>query len=230
VTLVATCFAFLVFAEVLRRIRRHARLFRMFATGRDGEDAVVEVLRSALDRRWTILRNVQLPDRKGDLDVVLVGPGGVWVLEVKTLGGTLRVRERALWERRGAGPHWSAMEENPSKQAQRNALRLRDFLQREAVDVRFVEPAVVLAKGHPVEHFTSASPPVWLIGELGDRMATVSSLSALREVDQERIVACLREQVTRQRGEERAGDGPEGPVDKLVRIVVFGRGSAAGDT
>lgn len=73
---------------VIQRQILHVRTFRQ---GRKGEERIVEQLRSVLDHRWTIYRNLQLPDRKSDLDLVLVGPGGVWAVQVKATGAPLRV-------------------------------------------------------------------------------------------------------------------------------------------
>jgi hypothetical protein len=57
--------------------RRRNRVWRNYRAGRAGEDRAAEQLRTVLDDCWTIYRNLQLPDRKDDLDLVLVGPGGV---------------------------------------------------------------------------------------------------------------------------------------------------------
>ncbi len=44
----------------------------------------VEELRYHLDGQWTLYRNPEWPHRRrGHVDLVLVGPGGLWALEVK---------------------------------------------------------------------------------------------------------------------------------------------------
>src|SRR5262249_46479581 len=78
-------------------IRRQIRRVRPSRAGRKGEDQVVEQLRQALDHRWTIYRNLQLPDHKDDLDPVLVGPGGIWAVQVKATGAPLWVHG-GRWE------------------------------------------------------------------------------------------------------------------------------------
>jgi hypothetical protein len=93
-----------------RATKQELDLYRSFRKGRQGEEAVVEKIRSALDNRWTIFRNLHLPDRKDDLDVVLVGPDGVWTVEVKAYEGTVRVANGSGRQTRKAGltqrSHW----------------------------------------------------------------------------------------------------------------------------
>jgi len=56
-----------------------------YRKGQEGEERTVEVLRRNLDGNWTLFRNVTLPGPRNDIDLVLVGPPGVWALEVKNL-------------------------------------------------------------------------------------------------------------------------------------------------
>ncbi|MBN2503427.1 MAG: NERD domain-containing protein [Anaerolineales bacterium] len=87
--------------------------------GREGEDLVVQSIVQVLDGNWYMFRNINLPGRnKGDLDLVLVGPPGVWVLEVKNYTGTYRnIGDK--WEYK-AGKKWKAMSKSPSTQATKN--------------------------------------------------------------------------------------------------------------
>ena len=66
-----------------RSIRGNLRKYRDFYRGQEAEEWFVDRLRASLDSRWTVFRNLQVPGKKSDLDVVLVGPVGIWVFEVK---------------------------------------------------------------------------------------------------------------------------------------------------
>jgi hypothetical protein len=181
---------------------RYYRRARSYRQGRHGEERAIEELRKALDHRWTIFRNLHLPDRQDDLDVVLVGPGGVWVVEVKAFGGTVRVRD-GVWERQVRGG-WTRLRSNPAGQVQANAFRLREFLQREGIDVRWVSPAIALGKGQPVAHFVGANPPVWQVSTLKTDVAAVTAGARLAEPEIQRIVAVLTREADRQLGREEA--------------------------
>ena len=115
---------------------------RNFVVGRKGEERVVRLLYRLLDDEWALFRNVDLPDNCGDIDGVLVGPRGIFALEVKAYSGYNR-NTGFKWQRKYAG-FWRTLPRNPSKQARRNAARLGEYLKRCSVNV-WVEPRVVWA-------------------------------------------------------------------------------------
>lgn len=179
---------------------RHLRRVRTFTQGRRGEDATVEVLRTALDARWTLFRNLQLPGRKDDLDVVLVGPGGVWVLEIKAYRVQLRV-QAGRWEQSWRGG-WRPFGGNPGGQAQRNAVRLREFLQQQGLDLRWVSAVVVLARPQQVAHFVAADPPVWLLPTLTQDVTRLERWGTMPPAVSDNIIAVLRREADRQLARE----------------------------
>jgi hypothetical protein len=63
-----------------------------------GEDRVAGLLARHLDDHYTLIRNVTLPGEADDLDMVLVGPTGVWEFEILQFrgSGARRVRLDAL--------------------------------------------------------------------------------------------------------------------------------------
>ncbi len=122
--------------------KRSIAEYEGFRKGREGEDAIAEKLQMKLDGQWTVFRNLVLPgDRKDDLDFVLVGPGGIWVLEVKTYGPRTRVGpdqpagpaaklRRGGWKTR-SGPA-SGKQRRPPKQVARPARCRREVGERRA--------------------------------------------------------------------------------------------------
>jgi hypothetical protein len=121
------------------RLRTEAQAF---AKGRRGEERLVAFLRERLDGRWALFRNVVLPSSKGDIDAVLIGPHGLYALEVKAYSGYYR-NQRKRWRKRFMGV-WRSIDHNPTRQALRNAQRLHKYLAGQGVDV-WVEPRVVWA-------------------------------------------------------------------------------------
>lgn len=98
-----------------------------YLAGRQGEERLATFLETNLSDEWALFRNVVLPDGRGDLDAVLVGPGGVYALEVKTYAGHFR-NVGDGWYQRNARGEWEPMRANPTRQARRNEERLRLFL------------------------------------------------------------------------------------------------------
>lgn len=168
--------------------------------GRTGERMVIELLRTTLDNQWTIFRNLQLPGRKDDSDIVLVGPGGVWVLEVKAFRETVRVAN-GTWERQ-TKRGWKRLDRNPSKQATDNAVRLNRFLQEQGIN-RWVEKAVILSEPQAISNFEHAED-VWILPQVESQAANLSTRTPPTEDEIKRIVELFRELATKQVAAEEA--------------------------
>jgi len=64
-----------------------ARNTIQLVSGKEAEEKVVEAL-SRLDDRFRVIRNYRYPG--GDIDVLVIGPSGVFVLEVKRVRGKVK--------------------------------------------------------------------------------------------------------------------------------------------
>jgi hypothetical protein len=159
-----------------------------YRQGQEGETRVVEVLCHVLDGSWTLFRNVNLPGYRADLDLVLVGPAGVWALEVKTLTGEYRnIGEN--WEFR-AGKRWRPLKKSPSRQARNNAGRLGDFLRADKVK-QWVEAAVVWANPESPLAVDNPMVTVWTLDRLPDELGNLWQDRKVDESSQARIVEKL---------------------------------------
>lgn len=165
-----------------KRIEEHHR-------GQEGEDNVVQLIVQALDGNWQLFRNICLPGRnKGDLDLVLVGPPGVWVLEVKNYSGKYRnVGEN--WEYR-RGNNWKTVRKNPSRQALNNAYRLKNFLKADRVNA-FVNSAIVWANQESPLSVENPSVTIWRYNRLADELGNIWQGEKLSETERNKIVVKL---------------------------------------
>lgn len=126
------------------QLNRSVQEARNFQVGRWGEEKIVEQLRAILDDRWTIVRNVVWGGRTGgDIDLVLLGPGGILAFEVKTYAGAVR-NIGDTWERQ-TKRGWQTLQTHPGKQARRNAAALQGFLKAHNIAVDWVQPVVLWA-------------------------------------------------------------------------------------
>ncbi|MCX6070930.1 MAG: nuclease-related domain-containing protein, partial [Chloroflexi bacterium] len=159
------------------RIERYRR-------GQKGEERVAERVVHALDDGWAVFRNLRLPGRRGDLDLVLVGPPGVWAVEVKALVGRYR-NVGDVWERR-AGAAWKRLSKSPSCQARRHAALLSGFLAADGIKL-FVSPAIAWATedGHPEAE--NPTVPVWTMDRLEDEVGNLWNGKRLDLATRDRI-------------------------------------------
>ena len=180
----------LLFARCLEKVTNYLdRQIENHRLGQEGEDRVAEIARLSLDGDWHLFRNVVLPGRnRADLDGVLVGPAGVWVLEVKTLTGEYR-NTGDRWEVK-RGSRWKAHRANPSRQAEDNAIRLANFLKADDIK-QWVTPGVVWA--NPDSPLTVVNPAanVWPLDRLPDELGNLWHGQPIPEAKREAIVSKL---------------------------------------
>ncbi len=182
-----------------RRINAQLADVRNFRAGREGEDWVEDMLRAHLDSKWAVFRNVVLPGEKQDLDFVLVGPSGVWVLEIKAYRNEVRVIGES-WERK-EGSRWNASGKSPGSQAKGNAAALYTFLVEKKVSLSWVNAVVVLTQQQPETNFVNLpegpnAVAIWRQEETAIKLDELDSREAiLTEVDHQRIVTLLKEAI-----------------------------------
>ena len=185
----------LIGGYLFRRIRRLLQSYRDFRIGREGEDEVVERLRTTLDNCWTIFRNLHLPGHSDDIDIVLVGPCGVWAVEVKSSRFTIKIEGRK-WELQVKG-RWTAARNNPSDQITAKARLLNDFLKRQGI-TRWVERAIALASPQPISNFDLSEIPVWLLPTIEERVDHLSTRIPPTQKETQQIVAIFKDLATKQ--------------------------------
>lgn len=165
-----------------------------YRTGRRGEEKVVDMLRYALDDRWTLFRNFEWPSRRwGDVDLILVGSRGVWAFEVKAYSGQVR-NIGDCWQRK-ARWGWRKLTTHPGKQARQNAKLLKKYLENRGVDVRWVEPVVAWA-GEPGSLIAQdPATPVWDLEGLPDHVEDLWQRKHLPDETVQQVVEILERAV-----------------------------------
>jgi len=182
----ALLLAFVAPEQVFKRIDRRIEAYRR---GEEGEERVVEKAVRALDGNWVLFRNVALPGRrKADLDIVLLGPPGVWAVEVKALRGEYR-NVGETWHHR-AGSLWKRMTKSPSRQARDGAIALKEFLKADGIKT-YVSPAVAWADQEGHVAVEDPTVPVWTMDRLEDELGNLWNGQRLVQAEQERCVEKL---------------------------------------
>jgi hypothetical protein len=122
------------------------------AGGVKGEQEVAVTLDAALDDGWVLVKGYR--NRRGEIDYLVLGPGGLFAVEVKYVNGTFRVT-RDTWRYVKYDNYGNAVEEGmvrdrggrpPNVQLTEPLLLLEEFLARRGHPVR-MRPVVLL--NHP---------------------------------------------------------------------------------
>ncbi len=140
-----------------------------FRKGREAEQKVLDLLHVSLQAPWVIFHNLSWPHRKmGDIDLVVLGPGGVWVLEVKGYMRPARVMGDQ-WQYKSRWG-WRTMQKHPGRQARRNAVALKDYLAQKGFHPGWVQAVVVWAGEEELLEVHDPQTPVWKFSEISERL------------------------------------------------------------
>ena len=79
------------------KAERLLRAAELYERGADGEEATARALDALPKDQWTVFHDVRWPGRKfANVDHVVVGPGGVFVIDSKNWSGRVEVRDTVL--------------------------------------------------------------------------------------------------------------------------------------
>ncbi len=171
-----------------------------FLRGRKGEERAVEILRTLLDDRWTLFRNLTLPNGKGDLDLVLVGPSGVWAFEVKAYRFPTRCEGRDWFYRQGR--KWRKLDRNPSRQLIQAAKSLREYLKAQGTPDLWVNAAILWAEEPGKLQRKDPDPPIWTLEELEQQVQGLTPRKKIDPQSVERVRGILEARVEAIKKEE----------------------------
>lgn len=183
-----------IFNQIIKSFDKKIQQYRL---GQEGEERVVHSVAQALDGNWSLFRNVELPGRnKGDLDLILVGLPGIWVLEVKNFNGEYRNIGDA-WELR-KGKSWKKAFANPSRQAEKNAVRLSNFLKADRLNI-FVHPVVVWANPESALMVENPKVAVWQYTQLSEELGNIWQSPKISQTDRDKVIEKLTKLCERQK-------------------------------
>jgi len=132
--------------------------------GLEGEKIVNDELEK-LPEGYFIFYDVKLPGDTGNIDHVVIGSNGIFVVETKSYEGEYLIKGDEWYLKEGSilNPKWKKVTRRPGKQAKANALALRNFLIKNIGTKRpWVHAIVALVGQRPLkiktEYYTILQP------------------------------------------------------------------------
>ncbi len=122
------------------------------AVGINGEIQVIEDLSRLLPDNYFLLNQIYAPNQRSrtnstEIDIIVVGPTGIFSIEVKNHRGQLEIHKTAEWTVKKSARHtnaiYSTSMRNPFRQAKIQALTLGKWLREKGLKA-WVEPLVVI--------------------------------------------------------------------------------------
>jgi hypothetical protein len=139
----------------------YSRQYSIFKAGAQGEKQTVNALKSSLDDDYFLVNGVHIHGL-GDVDHVVVGQNGVFVVETKNWSGEISCNSDR-WQRAG-----KPIEASPSRQAKTNAHAIKKRLEASGAAPAglWVEAVVVFTNKHAKLHVNGASCRVLSLSQL----------------------------------------------------------------
>ena len=104
-----------------------APLFERWSTGAIGEWKVLRYLASLPDNYFAVTNFGAPGEERGDIDLILIGPMGILVIEIKMYEGII-VYANGQWGKRRSQNYVQPLKANPSRQARGHERSVRKFL------------------------------------------------------------------------------------------------------
>jgi hypothetical protein len=119
--------------------------YKYFKSGLNGERKVIVNISNKLGNEHSLFNDVMLRDGKsgGNIDHIIVGPRGIFVIETKNIQGNFIIYE----------DNWKGLKQSPSSQAKNNSRRLFNFLNSSRVldrQIPYVHAIVVLTNNKAI--------------------------------------------------------------------------------
>jgi hypothetical protein len=163
----------------------YLRKYRIFNGGWIGEKQVVKLLTNKLNDDYYILNDFYLRGGGGDIDHIVFGPNGVFVLETKNWSGSISCKGDE-WQRTGKR-NFSG---SPSRQVKRNVAKIRKIIEN-TQNLRslgiWVEGMVVLTNNHASLHLNNPTVPILKLSQVPNHIAAFRSSQSLSREQLETI-------------------------------------------
>jgi hypothetical protein len=141
--------------------------YHIYNGGWQGEKQVAKTLSSSLSDDYYLINDLYLQGGGGDIDHVVLAPGGVFVLETKNWSGHINCSGDE-WHRTGKRKFNSS----PSHQVKRNTAKIKAILDNSVMRSLgvWIEGIVVITNRHAILHLNNPSVPVLKLPEAADHI------------------------------------------------------------
>jgi|WetSurMetagenome_2_1015567.scaffolds.fasta_scaffold27354_5 hypothetical protein len=142
----------------------YLRKYRIYSGGWTGEKQVAKLLTNKLNDDYYLLNDLYLGEGGGDIDHIVLGPNGVFVLETKNWSGSISCNGDE-WHR-GGKRNFSG---SPSRQVKRNAAKIKQIIDANPnlrpLDI-WVEGIVVFTNNHAALRLNNPTVPILKLPQL----------------------------------------------------------------
>jgi hypothetical protein len=158
--------SFIIALIFLLTFRYYQHKYNVYKGGRQGEKTVIKTLTSRLDDEYYLLNGVYLKSGGGgDIDHIVLGPTGVYVLETKNWSGKIFCNGNH-WQRPG-----KKVKRSPSLQVKNNTQKIKKIIDTSPISQRhniWVEGLIAFTNKHANLSISNPTVTVLRIQQLPD--------------------------------------------------------------
>ena len=148
----------------------YLRKYRIYNAGWEGEKQVAKFLSSKLSDDYFLINDLYLHNGGGDIDHVVLGPSGIFVLETKNWRGDLTCNGD-IWQRAGK----RNFKGSPSLQVKRNAAKIKRIIDSSqafrSLEI-WVEGIVVFTNNHATLNLNNPTVLILKLPQLPSHITT----------------------------------------------------------
>jgi len=163
----------------------YTRNYRVYNAGWAGEKQVTGLLSSKLSDDYLLLNDLYLRTGGGDIDHVVLGPNGVFVLETKNWSGDIACNGDE-WHRGGI----HSFKTSPSLQVKRNTAKIKHIIDSSpslgSLGVK-VEGIVVFTNNHATLHLNNPTVLILKLPQLPNRITAQKNFGGYSTLQLEAI-------------------------------------------
>jgi hypothetical protein len=170
--------SFIIALIFLLTFRYYQHKYNVYKGGRQGERTVIKTLTNRLDDEYYLLNGVYLKSGGGDIDHIVLGPTGVYVLETKNWSGKI-ICNGNQWQRPG-----KKVKNSPSLQVKSNTQKIKKIIDISPIsrghDI-WVEGLIVFTNKHAYLSINNPTVTVLRIQQLPDYIKNQKSNRLTKE-------------------------------------------------
>lgn len=148
----------------------YLRKYRIYSGGWQGEKQVIKLLNNKLNDDYYLINDLYLRNGGGDIDHVVLGPNGVFILETKNWSGNI-ICNGDSWQRDGK----RHINSSPSRQLKRNIARIKQVIDSspslKPLNI-WVEGIVVFTNKHSKFQINNPTVPILKLPQLPNYIST----------------------------------------------------------
>ena len=170
-----------------------------YKSGQSGEKLVTDTLQDLPDTYY-LVNDVNLPNSYGNIDHVVLGSNGIFMIETKNFEGEIRCNGDMWYQYKDT---WKIPEEyeikSPSKQVKRNAVKLKQFIESKNIFKKplrlWIEGMIIFTHHNVSLNLYNPTVPALKIDELNNYILNRKSRLVFSQDELRKIGGILLRQV-----------------------------------